>query len=221
MIFQDRTQAGSKLAEKLKPYQNSPDAIIIGLPRGGVVVAYQIAQELNLPLDIIVTRKIGAPGFEELAIGAITEEGKAVLDYKIIKTMEVEGDYIKSEIEKEKKEAQRRLKTYRGNRPPLDLKNKIAIIVDDGIATGATIKAAIKSATGKGAKQVIVAVPVAPRDVIDSLKKETYKIICLEKPPTFYGISMFYKEFAQTEDKEVIQLMEKVYEKQKNLRYKN
>jgi len=210
-MFKNRIDAGTQLTEKLSSYKNKSDVIVLGLPRGGVVVANQISKELNLPLDIIVTRKIGAPEFPELAIGAITQDGQPILDDKLISSMEVDQEYIDQAIEKEKREAKRRLNTYRGNRPPLNLKDKIAIIVDDGIATGATMKAAIKTAKEMGAKMVIVAIPVAPPEIINQIKREADLVVCLDEPTNFYAIGMFYKQFPQTEDNEVIKLMKREY----------
>ena len=209
MIFQDRVQAGEKLSEKLLVYKNDSNAIVIGLPRGGVVVAHEIAQKLNLPLDIIVSRKIGSPLSSELAIGAITESGNPILDQKLIASMQVEQQYIDKQIEKEKKESERRLKLYRGDCPTLNLKDKKVILVDDGIATGYTVRAAISSAKEKGAKNIILAISVLPRDVIDQLKDQVDQVIYLHAPAYFDAIGTFYKKFEQTKDYEVIELLGK------------
>ena len=174
MIFKDRCDAGKQLAKKLASYKNNKDTIIIGLPRGGVVVANQVAKELNLSLDIIVPRKIGFPGNPETAIGAITVDGQLIFDWKIISKMAISQDYIDYEIEKEKKEAVRRLRTYRGSKPALDFKGKIVILIDDGIATGATARVAIKSARARGAEKIIVAIPVVSRGILNVIKKESY-----------------------------------------------
>ena len=145
MIFKDRTDAGQKLAEKLEDYKGKKNVLILALPRGGVVVAYEIAKKLNLPLDLVVPRKIGAPGNEEYAIGAITETGEGIFDDAAINMLRVPKEYLDKKIAEEKKEARRRLKEYRKGRAPLKLKNKIIIIIDDGLATGLTMRAAIKS----------------------------------------------------------------------------
>lgn len=209
MIFKDRQDAGKQLAEKLKNYKDNPGTIILGLPRGGVVVAFEVAQALNLPLDIIVPRKIGAPGNPELAIGAITEDGEEVFDRQIIYEYGIPQEYIKKEVEKGKKEADRRLKLYRSDRPPLDLKNKTAILVDDGIATGSTMVAAIRSARKKEAEKIIVAVPTTARDSLKKVQNEADEVIYVDAPMFFGAICAFYKIFTQTEDQEVIELMEK------------
>ena len=207
MIFTDRRDAGRKLAGMLEKFQNQPNTIVIGLPRGGVVVACEAARRLNLPLDIIVPRKIGAPGNDELAIGAITEEGEAVLDEILVRELNVAPEYIAKTVAKEKQEAQRRLKLYRGGRGPLSLQDKTAILIDDGIATGATMRAAIRSAKNKKAKKIIVAVPIIAPDTLNKLRAEADEIIYLDAPMFLGAIGAFYEEFSQTEDEEVIELM--------------
>jgi predicted phosphoribosyltransferase len=206
MIFQNRAEAGQKLAEKLGKYAESENTMIIALPRGGVVVGYEVARALNLPLDIVVPRKIGAPGNPEFSIGAITETGEMILNEEVFGISE---DYLKNEAEKEKREAGRRLKLYRGDRPPLDLKNKTVIIVDDGLATGLTMRAAIASVKKMKAKKIIVAVPITPPEAVELIKKEADEIIYLEAPLLFGAVGAFYKEFGQTTDEEVIELLKK------------
>jgi predicted phosphoribosyltransferase len=207
MIFKDRQDAGQKLIQKLEKFKNSQETIVLGLPRGGVVTAFEISKELNLPLDIIVTRKIGAPGNPELAIGAITEIGESVLDVALISTMRVSQDYVNQEIKQETKEANRRLSVYRGTRPPLNLQDKRVILVDDGVATGYTMLAAIKSVRKKEAKEIIIAVPVIALDTLKKIKREADEVIYLDSPISFWGISSFYENFDQIEDEEVIALM--------------
>jgi putative phosphoribosyl transferase len=207
MTFKNRQDAGKQLSEKLAQYKNNSNTIVLGLPRGGVVVAFEIAQALHLPMDIIVPRKIGAPGNPELAIGAITEDGEGIFDERMILDYGVSQDYLTKEIQKEKQEALRRLKLYRGTRSPLHLKNKIALLVDDGIATGATMRAAIKSAKAKDASKIIVAIPTAANDSLEKIKKEADEVLCLDAPPLFFAIGEFYQDFPQIEDKEVIDLM--------------
>lgn len=193
-IFQDRQEAGEFLAEKLVSYRGR-DAIVIGLPRGGVVVAAQVAKALGLPLDIIVARKIGAPSNPELAVGAITEEGAAFYG--------VAPEFIQQEIEQAKKEAKRRVALYRGDRPTLSLKEKIVILVDDGIATGFTMKAAVASVKMKKAKKVVVAVPVGPKETIKQLQKEVDEVIVVLVPPNFHAVGEFYLNFDQVSDEKV------------------
>lgn len=207
MIFKDRRDAGRKLTKKLLSFKNKPNTIVIGLPRGGVITAHIIAKALKLPLDIIVVRKIGATFESELAIGALTEECEPILDQQLIESLNIKNSYIKEQIILEKKEAERRYKLYRGNRLPLDLKNKTAILTDDGIATGATMRAAIVSAKAKGASKIIVAVPVIASDIVDTVGGEVDELIYLDAPLLFDAVGAFYEEFEQTTDKEVIEIM--------------
>ena len=209
MIFKDRQEAGRKLISKLHQYKDRADVIVLGLPRGGIVTAFEIAQGLSLPLDLIVTRKIGAPDNPEFAIGAITEDGEGIFDAVTISTYRISRQYIDEEIKKEKKEAERRLKVYRENRPPLNLQGKTVILVDDGVATGATLRAAIRSAKIKNAKKIVVAVPVIARDILEKIKTEVDEMVYLDAPLFFSAIGSFYEVFAQTEDEEVIALMKK------------
>lgn len=209
MKFKDRIDVGKKLAEALKKYRGDKDSIVIGLPRGGVVPAFEVADALGLPLDIIVTRKIGAPMQPELAVGALTQEGEPILDYDLMTTLGISASDLEQIIAAEIQEAKRRLHLYRGDREPLNLENKTAIIVDDGIATGATVLAAIKSARTLGAKKIIVAVPVSPQESLDKVAKEADEVICLFVPEIFYGVGGFYEEFLQTEDEQVIQLLQR------------
>ena len=210
MIFKDRQEAGRRLISKLQKYKSKAGVIVLGLPRGGVVVAFEIAQGLNLPLDLIVTRKIGAPDSPEFAIGAITEKGESVFDETTISIYGINQKYIDEEIKKEKKEAERRLKVYRGNRPLLNLQGKTAILVDDGVATGLTLRAAIRSVKTKNAKQIIVAVPVIAQDSLEKIKNEVDEIIYLDSPLYFSAVGSFYESFIQTEDEEVVELMNKI-----------
>ena len=207
MQFKDRKEAGEKLALELENYKNNPDTIILGLPRGGVVIAYHIAQKLNLPMDIIVTRKIGAPDFPEFAIGAVDETGETYLDKESISTYNISKEYIDTITKKEKDEAIRRLNLYRKNRPYLDLKNKTVIITDDGIATGATIKSAIKSAKSKGAKKIVVAVPILAKENISDIKNSVDELVYIDAPLNFFAIGQYYKSFDEVSDDEVIKLM--------------
>ena len=209
MLFCDRVDAGRQLAGSLKQYANNADVIVLGLPRGGVVTAAVVAKALNLPLDIIVPRKIGAPMNEELAIGAMAEDGEVMLDEKLVRVLGVREEYIDKAVFKERAEAERRLRVYRGLHPPLTLQNKTAIIVDDGIATGATMRAAIASAKAKGAKRVIVAAPVIAPDTLLKLQREADEVIYLDAPAYFAAVGQFYEKFEQTTDEEVIGLLHK------------
>ncbi len=207
--FKDRIDGGKKLAVLLASYKNNPNTIIIGLPRGGVVTAYQVAYELNLPLDLVVTRKIGAPTSSELAVGALTQEGNIVWNEALLKQLGLTVTDLADSIEKEKKESARRLSLYRGTRPSLNVKDKIVILVDDGIATGATMRAAIASVRAQGAKKIVVAIPVSSREALKKIKEEADEVVCVTVPEVFWGVGAFYDLFDQTEDEEVIELVKK------------
>jgi putative phosphoribosyl transferase len=208
-MFKDRIDAGKQVAEKLKDeYKDKPDTIVIGLPRGGVIVAAQVADQLGLPLDIVVPRKIGAPFQPELAVGAITQDGELVWNEHIMNMLHLKPKDLDETIKKETEEAQRRLKLYRGNRPPLELAGKTVILVDDGIATGATMRATIQYAKTHGALKIIVAVPVAAVDTLDALQWKVDEIISVIVPTAFYGVGGFYHSFPQTSDQEVIDIMQ-------------
>ena len=188
-------------------YKDS-DAIVLGLPRGGMVTAYEIAKTLNLPLDMKVVRKIGAPSNPELAVGALTASGTIYLNKPLMESLGLSIDMLAPTIELEKKEALRRLKAYRGDRPPLEIKDKTIILVDDGIATGATMYAAIESVKLHGAKKVIVAVPVGSQEKLSEIIGKVDEVICLEQPSQFIAISLLYDSFAQVTDDQVIEIMQ-------------
>lgn len=206
--FRDRVDGGKQLAEKLLIYKNHPDAIVLGLPRGGVITAYEVAKALELPLDIVVPRKIGAPFNPELAVGAITQEGEVVWNDSLMKSLHLKPADLTDIIAAEKKESARRLQTYRGGRPPLDLKDKIVILIDDGIATGATMRASIASVRARGCAKIVVATPLAPIDPLSKIEQEADEFVCVLMPKIFMGISAFYDEFGQTSDEEVIAIMQ-------------
>lgn len=205
-MFQDRKEAGVKLAQALQEYRNS-EAIVLGLPRGGVVVAYEIAKDLHLPLDILCPRKIGAPQNQEFAIGAITETGQGSFNEEVIKALGISSTYIQKEIEKQKHEADRRLKIFRGDRPALKVEGKEVILIDDGLATGLTMKAAIASLKEMNPSKIIVAIPVAPTDTAHEIKNAVDHFVCLLTSNNFYAVGQFYQIFDQTTDQEVIDLL--------------
>jgi len=204
--FTDRIEAGKLLASALADFAGE-NTIVLAIPRGGVVVGYEIAKALNLPLDVIIPHKIGAPNNPELAIGAMTEDGTIILENNLIKYLGVPEDYIKEESELQKREIERRLKFYRQNAPYPNLRGYDVIIVDDGIATGSTMKAALASVKNRGAKTVTVAVPVGPPSTIKELKKQADRVVCLYTPEYFLAIGQFFKDFSQTTDEEVIQML--------------
>jgi len=205
MIFKDRKHAGQELARRLTKYAGVKDAVVIGLPRGGVVVAYEVAEALSLPLDIIVTRKIGAEGNREYAIGAITEDGDAVWDES--ERSAADPGYLEKALTEERAEAQRRVGEYRGGHPPLTLVGETALIVDDGVATGFTMRAAIGSARKKGAARVVVAVPHGAAESLRMLEQEADEVIAIDRPEWYGSVGEFYQDFPQIEDEEVKALL--------------
>lgn len=207
MLFKNRSDAGNKLAVLLKDYRGRENVIVLGLPRGGVVTAFEIAKTLQLPLDVICPRKIGAPYNPELAIGAVTETGKGIFNDSLIKTLGVSKRFMEEEIARETQRAQQRLALFRKDRPPRNIKGKTVILVDDGLATGATMKAAIESVKFEGAKTIVVAVPVSPADTLLEIEQKVDKVVCLETPFDFQAIGQFYRDFSQVEDEEVLDLL--------------
>jgi len=204
MIFLDRQEAGKLLAEKLKKYADA-DAVVLALPRGGVVLGRIVADRLNAPLDIVVPRKIGAPFNEEYAIGAVTESGEAV--WNEAEKSAAGAAYCERAVAEQRQEAKRRLNLYRQDRPSRNITGKTVIIVDDGIATGLTMRAAIRTVRSERAAKLIVAVPVAPADSVNQLAGEADELVVLQVPDVFYAIGAFYREFGQVDDKTVIELM--------------
>lgn len=210
-LLRNRVEAGKQLAQALKTA--SENAIVLAVPRGGVVVGYEVARALGVPLDVIVTKKIGAPDNPELAIGAVAEDGTFILDEDLVRRLFVPKEYISEEVERMRQEIQRRLLRYRGDVPYPSLKNREVIVVDDGVATGSTLKAALRLVRNKGAKTVTVAVPVGPPDTIKELENLADRVVCLQTPEPFYAIGQFYVDFSQTSDEEVTKLLKLSREK--------
>jgi predicted phosphoribosyltransferase len=205
-LFKDRVEAGKHLASALSSMTNQ-NAIVLAIPRGGVVVGYEVAKALAIQLDVIVPRKISAPENPELAIGAVAEDGTVVYDSQLVEHLNVSKAYVNEQSAKQMLEIQCRLRTYRGDSPSQDLKGRIVILVDDGVATGYTMKAALSSVRKREARTVIVAVPVAPVTTAEELSKEADRFVCLYTPEPFHAIGQFYENFAQTTDEEVKQLL--------------
>ena len=209
MLFRDRTEAGRVLADRLAAYANYPDAMVLALPRGGVPVAFEIAEALNLPLDIFVVRKLGLPGHEEFAMGAIASGGARVLNQDLIRQLSLSDEIIEHIVAREQRELERRERTYRGQRPVLDVRDHIIIIVDDGLATGSSMRAAIAALRQKRPKKLIVAVPVGARMTCSELEALADEVICLETPENFSAVGLRYRDFSQITDEEVIDLLER------------
>ena len=217
-LLKNRVEAGKQLAQTLNTV--SENAIVLAVPRGGVVVGYEVAKSLGIPLDVIVTKKIGAPENPELAIGAVAEDGTFILDEDLARRLYVPKEYINEEVERMRQEIQRRLVRYRGNVPYPSLKGREVIIVDDGVATGSTLKAALRLLRHKGAKTVTVAVPVGPPDTIQELEKLADRVVVLQTPEPFYAIGQFYVDFTQTDDEEVAELLKQSREKMQSKKAK-
>ena len=207
-MFRDRVEAGQKLGARLIDRKGS-QVVVIAIPRGGVIVGYQIALMLNAPLDIVIPRKITAPLNPELAIGAVTEEGEAIRDKKLVDRLNVSGDYIEAERRRQSEEISRRVKMYRSWKPRIPVKGKATILTDDGVATGSTMKAAIMTVRRMSPKSIIVAVPVAPSGIEFELGVGFNEFICLSSPERFYAIGQFYRNFPQVNDEEVNEILKK------------
>jgi putative phosphoribosyl transferase len=205
--FRDRAQAGQMLAQKLTAY-NRPEVIVLGLPRGGVPVAYEIAKALHVPLDVCIVRKLGLPGHKELAMGAIASDGVRVLNYDVISNLNISSKTIDEVAARELRELQCRDHIYRGQRLPPNLQHQTIILVDDGIATGSTIRAAIAILKQEQPKQIIVAIPVAPPDICKQLKTEVDEVVCLIQPKPMYAVAIWYDNFSQITDEQVRHLLE-------------
>lgn len=207
--YRDRQDAGIVLAEHLKEYAHRSNVIVLALPRGGVPVAYEVAVALSLPLDIFIVRKLGVPGYEELAMGALAMGGTVILNEPLMNQLHLDQASINAVLESEQRELVRREHLYRGNRPFPELLGKTIILVDDGIATGSTMRAAVKALRNCKPAFIIVAVPVAARETCDEMAKLVDKIICPLKPINFHAVGLWYENFSQTSDSEVIEFLEK------------
>lgn len=207
MIFEDRVDAGRRLAEKLDAYANRSDVIVLGVPRGGVPVAYEVAAALHAPMDIFLSRKLGVPAQEELAFGAVASGGVRVLDRDLIESVGISNQEIEEITRRVRGELERRERLYRGARPPLDVEGKIAILIDDGIATGSSMRAAIHALRQHKPAQIVVAIPVAPFSTCRKLRSEVDELVCVDMPESFYAIGQFYADFSQVSDEEVTNLL--------------
>ena len=207
MLFQDRREAGKALAARLASFKGRPSLIVLGIPRGGVVVGHEIAQALGAPLDVYITRKIGAPHNPELAIGAVASDGTLLIDHQLVRRLGVSQDYVDEESERQRQEIGRRLAEYRGEGPGPELADKVVILADDGVATGATTLVTIQAIKSQQPTELILAVPVGPRDSIESLRQEVDQLVCLHTPEIFWAVGAFYNVFDQTTDDEVKALL--------------
>ena len=210
--FPNRAEAGRLLAEKLEKYADRNDVIVLGLPRGGVPVAYEVAKSLRVPLDVFIVRKLGVPGFEELAAGAIASGGVRVLNEDVLRALPNADEIIESVTAKETAELERREKSYRDDRPAPELRDRVVILVDDGLATGATMRAAVKALRQRGVTKIVVAVPVGPPDTCREFEDEADETICASAPEFFQAVGQYYEDFSQTSDDEVRDLLARAAE---------
>jgi len=209
MIYRDRVDAGKQLAKQLTDYADRDDLLVLALPRGGVPVAYEVAKALRAPMDIFLVRKLGVPGHEELAMGAISTGGVRVLNDDVVDYLRIPGEVIDAVAADELKELERRERAYRGDRPEPDVRGKTVILIDDGLATGSTMRAAAAALRQQNPARIVVAVPVSAPQTCDEYRMGVDEIICAKTPEPFLGVGMWYEDFSQTTDDEVRDLLEK------------
>lgn len=211
--FRDRREAARRLASKLRKYAGMSDAIVIGLPRGGVVTAFEIATELQLPLDVLVVRKLGTPGQEELAMGAVARN-VTVINEQVVRAVGISNLAVEAAAEREKLEVSRREQAFRAGRNALDVGRKTVIVADDGLATGSSMRAAVVALRRLGPAKIVLAVPVAPLDVYTHFKNEVDDVVCLAMPQPFGAVAFWYDRFEPVADREVMELLEKASQRQ-------
>lgn len=207
MVFKDRTDAGRQLATRLKPLIDKTDAIVLALPRGGVPVGFEVARLLQVPLDVFLVRKLGVPGREELAMGAIASGGVRVVNEDVVHELEIPSRWLDIAAGDETAELRRREQAYRHGRPALDVRDKTVVLVDDGLATGATMRAAVAALRKMGPAKIVVAVPVGAPQTCDEFRSLADEVICLKQPDPFFAVGSWYQDFEQTTDEEVRELL--------------
>jgi len=206
-VFRDRADAGRRLAARLKQYAGKPDVLVLALPRGGVPVAYEVAKALPAPMDVFIVRKLGVPGQEELAMGAVATGGVRVLNHQVVNALGIPDYVIEAVVKWETDELKRREQLYRGDRPPPNVRGKTVILADDGLATGSTMLAAVRALREQGPARIVVAVPVASPDTCEMLKAYVDEVVCAATPEPFYAVGFWYQDFEQTTDEEVRELL--------------
>jgi len=207
MLYRDRHDAGRRLAEKLQHYAGRPDLLVLALPRGGVPVGFEVAQALGAPLDIFLVRKLGVPGHEELAMGAIASGGVRVVNEDVVRRLGVPDIWLEEAADREARELARREEAYRDGRPAPDASGKTVVLVDDGLATGSTMRAAVAALRRLGPARVVVAVPLGAAETCAEFRDEADEVICAEEPEPFYAVGSWYDDFTQTTDDEVRDLL--------------
>jgi putative phosphoribosyl transferase len=207
--FHDRTEAGRQLAHALHGYAYRTNVIVLALPRGGVPVGYEVAKALQYPLDVLIVRKLGVPGQEEVAMGAIASGGVRELNREVLGPLKIMPQEIDAVVRREQRELERREHLYRGHRPPLDVHERLVLLVDDGLATGTTMRAAISALRKLGAKRIVAGIPVGASQSCDALRREVDELVCLVEPEDLVAISVWYDQFPQTRDEEVQDLLKK------------
>ncbi len=213
-ILQDRPAAGRRLIEPLLPYANRPEVIVLALPRGGVPVAYEVATALKVRLDLMLVRKLGVPSRPEYAMGAIASGGILVRNEEALRAHPIARGEFDAVVERETRELLRREQVYRGTRPPVQLKDQVVILIDDGLATGASMRAAIQTLKLQAPARIVVAVPVAPIETLEALRSEVDELVCPLMPEWFTSIGHWYMDFSQTRDAEVIELLQRAWQRE-------
>jgi predicted phosphoribosyltransferase len=212
MLFRDRSEAGRRLAAGLAAYANRPDVLVLALPRGGVPVAYEVARSLQAPLDVFLVRKLGVPGREELAMGAIATGGVRVLNEDVVHALDIPEEAIAAAAAEERRELARRERIYRDDRPAPDVRGRVVILVDDGLATGSTMRAAVVALRRQGPACIVVAVPVGSAETCAELQEVADEVVCVRTPDPFYAVGLWYDDFSQTTDEEVHDLLARAAE---------
>jgi predicted phosphoribosyltransferase len=211
-IYRDRVEAGRALASLLRDYADRPDVVVLALPRGGVPVGYEVARALHASLDVFLVRKLGVPGHEELGMGAVASGGVIVLNEQVVRALGIPSRAIESVAEREQRELERREHVYRGDRPPPNVRGRTVILVDDGLATGGTMLAAVRALRQEQPARIVVAVPIAARETCDLLRQEADKVVCAATPEPFHAVGVWYQDFTQTSDNEVRELLARTAE---------
>jgi len=208
-VYRDRTDAGEVLAGRLRKYAGRQDVLVLALPRGGVPVAFEVARALRVPLDVFLVRKLGVPGHEELAMGALASGGVRIVNRSVVRELDIPDDVIDRVAEEEEEELRRREHAYRGDRPAPEVRGRTIILIDDGLATGSTMRAAVAALRQQGPARIVVAVPVGAPETCSDFEEEADEVVCSVMPEPFYAVGLWYRDFSQTTDEEVRELLQR------------